>query len=112
MLSHAANFYLDRFLSYSFLATGYSTPAPEGYDVDGIIAYTKQLFGYSTIGYFKFFNVSEAGPIIDKHQLSFAELLYHKMARYGRSGLVPSVLQEPGSAPTRWVLMRTISLVR
>ena len=74
MLSHAANFYPDRFLSYSFLATGYSTPAPEGYDVDGIIAYTKQLFGYSTIGYFKFFNVSEAGPIIDKHQLSFAEL--------------------------------------
>ena len=76
MLSRAANFHPDRFLSYSFLATGYSTPAPEGYNVNGLIAYTRQLLGYPTIGYFKFFNMSDAGPIIDKHQLSFAELLY------------------------------------
>ena len=78
MLSRAANFYDDRFLSYSFLATGYSTPTLTTYDVDGIIAYTKQLLGYPTIGYFKFFNMSDAGPVIDAHKLSFAELLYPK----------------------------------
>lgn len=77
MLSRAANFHPDRFLSYSFLATGYSTPVPF-YDVDAIIAYTKQLLGYPTIGYFKFFNMSDAGPIIDAHKLSFSELLYPK----------------------------------
>lgn len=65
VLSCMATFHSDRFLAYAFLAGGYSTPGP--LDLDAINAFTMQILGSNAIGYWKFFNQSDAGPIIDSH---------------------------------------------
>ena len=71
MVSRLANYHSDRFLSYTFLAGGYSTPGP--FDLDAVNAVTKKILGYSTLGYWKFFNQTDAGDIVDSHVCRYVD---------------------------------------
>ncbi|MCJ1248199.1 hypothetical protein MMC30_005416 [Trapelia coarctata] len=74
VLSRLAQFHPDRFLSYAFLAGGFS--AGGAFDLDAVNAMTKKMLGFSALGYWKFFNEDDAGDVIDSHQGSFTDLLY------------------------------------
>ncbi|KAG8531297.1 uncharacterized protein KY384_002925 [Bacidia gigantensis] len=71
--SRLANFHPDRFSAYVFL-TPYTLPG--FFNVTEVNIATKAALGYSTLGYWEFFNKTEAGPIIGSHKTPFADLLY------------------------------------
>ena len=64
VVSRLANFHPDRFWSYTFMAGGYSAPSGP-FDLDAVNATTMQMINRTTMGYWKFFNKTDAGQIVD-----------------------------------------------
>lgn len=60
------------------MATGYTEPTTEPFDVEAVNAFTTANFGYPLLGYWTFFNKPDAGKILDvKAYLSIYYLQIH-----------------------------------
>ncbi|KAL8653888.1 MAG: hypothetical protein Q9210_001839 [Variospora velana] len=63
LLSRMANYLPDRISAYAWLALGYYPPFGK-FDVDAINDETQRMLGYSTFGYWHFFNAPDAAEIM------------------------------------------------
>lgn len=66
LLSRLANYYPERLLSCSFIATAYRSPG-QSMNVDALNVITKKKLGYEMYGYWKFLVKEEAGQIVREH---------------------------------------------
>ncbi|KAG5220521.1 alpha/beta-hydrolase [Salix suchowensis] len=61
-----ADLYEDRFIAFAFFAVGYVPPNPD-FDLDQVLARTKQVVGFELLGYWKFFSEADAPALIEKN---------------------------------------------
>lgn len=66
IVSRLANYFPDRFIAYAFFAVPFNPPHAFS-NVNQILAFTKQQFGYELIGYWLFFSEEGAESIIRAH---------------------------------------------
>ncbi|KAI0791304.1 alpha/beta-hydrolase [Abortiporus biennis] len=74
-VSRLANWHPERFLAYAFFSAPYSPPDPTN-DYTQLLAATKKLMGYETIGYWTFFCEDDAERVIFDHWDSFLCILF------------------------------------
>lgn len=65
-MSNLAIRYQDRFLGFGFLAAGYLIPMPT-FNYEDLLATCNKTFGSDIYGYWEFFNLEDAGEIIQEH---------------------------------------------
>jgi len=74
--SRIANYYQGRFLGFGYVAVGYTHPQPD-LNLDLFIPFMKQLIGYETYGYWRFFGGVDTAPkLVEDHHDSFLSLIY------------------------------------
>ncbi|KAI1823681.1 Alpha/Beta hydrolase protein [Xylaria intraflava] len=75
LLSRLVTWIPTRLLGVTFVSVGYIEPGVE-WDIDAINKLTKDLFGYSTNGYWLWHNTDEAIKDCDEHPASVFTLIY------------------------------------
>ena len=65
-MSRMPNYYPSRFLSFSFLDVGYAAPG-ETFNIDAINEETQKTLGYTTMGYWLFFNSEDAAELMERN---------------------------------------------
>ncbi|KAF4573057.1 hypothetical protein EYR36_007567 [Pleurotus pulmonarius] len=84
-----ADLYEDRFIAFAFFAVGYAPPNPD-FDLDEVLAWTKQVVGYELLGYWKFFSDADAPALIEKNFESFDSILYADDASLWKTDMAPT----------------------
>ncbi|KAF1348553.1 Alpha/Beta hydrolase protein [Delphinella strobiligena] len=70
------NLHPDRVEGLVMVNVAYSPPSSHPFDLDGILALTKRLFGYSTFWYWKFFTAPDCAKILEKNLDSMFDVLH------------------------------------
>lgn len=70
-----ASYFPDRFVAFGFLAVNYNPPQPD-FDLNTMLAYTKQVFGYELFGYWLFFAEEGSDKIIEEHLESALSIIF------------------------------------
>ncbi|KAF5339511.1 hypothetical protein D9758_016369 [Tetrapyrgos nigripes] len=74
--SRLANYFPERFLSYAFLAVGYTKPTLFATPFEESLNLSKAVLGYDNHGYWDFFSTEGADQTILEHFDSFWDLFY------------------------------------
>ena len=77
----------DRSLGLILLSVGYLPP--KKLDLDATLKATKEVFGYETFGYWKFFESADAPELIEQNVESFLDLGFAKNAELWRTNFAP-----------------------
>lgn len=75
LLSRLANYFPERFISFSFLSVGYLPPR-DTYDVDAFNGALEQELGYPPFAYWDFFTSPDAGELMDRDPKDTTTLFY------------------------------------
>ncbi|KAE9367564.1 putative epoxide hydrolase [Stipitochalara longipes BDJ] len=89
LLSRLANYYPERLLSCSFLASPYSAPG-QSMNIDAVNVITKQKLGYEMYGYRKFFEQEDAAQVVKDHIDSFLSILHPADSAIWKEHLAPT----------------------
>ncbi|CAF3099538.1 unnamed protein product [Rotaria socialis] len=80
-------YYPQRTLGLVMINGGYGAPAL--FDLDLAIEYSKQVYGYETLGYWKFFIADDAAEIMENNVESFTDLGFAKDPLLWKTDLAP-----------------------
>ncbi|KAL9104594.1 MAG: hypothetical protein Q9163_000459 [Psora crenata] len=73
LLSRLANYYPSRFTKLCWMGVGYSPPTSEEFSIDATNELAKQTLGYPVIGYWHFFNSSDAEELMNQNNEAYWE---------------------------------------
>ncbi|KAL8869462.1 MAG: hypothetical protein Q9174_004256 [Haloplaca sp. 1 TL-2023] len=88
LLSRMVNYQPDRVSAYVFLDVGYSRPVGE-FDVDMINKMIQERIGYTTFGYWLFFNAQDCGEIITSNPETSVSVIYPERAEIYKEKICP-----------------------
>ncbi|CAG8949420.1 hypothetical protein HYFRA_00005049 [Hymenoscyphus fraxineus] len=96
LLSPLHYYHPEKFSSLVFVSVPYSEPGP--FDIDTLNIQTKERFGYSLYGYWKFFNESSAASVIEAHHDAATSIFYPTVPELWISDFAPI------GAAKEWIL--------
>ncbi|ESK94469.1 epoxide hydrolase [Moniliophthora roreri MCA 2997] len=77
-LSRLSILFPERFLGFVWLGLSFLEPITEKFELDAVMAITKEYLGYEGYSYWKFFEQQGSAKTIQDHVDSFIQLLYPK----------------------------------
>ncbi|OJT10980.1 Bifunctional epoxide hydrolase 2 [Trametes pubescens] len=76
LLSCLAVLYPETFLGYTWIAVAFSEPMTVPFNLEALMAYTKEKLGYESYAYWEFFLKDDAHITIQRNVDSFLQLMY------------------------------------